>query len=190
MAQKSLDLGAIAPATDGSAEPRVVPPMRVEARPGPDDSFALLARRRQRPRRRDLVRVGQVFEEETPVLRVFVPLRLEASRNQPRRHRRRDLRVERHLLPPAVPAACQAFREPGLENERGRSARLQAIVDQTEFEQSSTTPLPARFPPRLRSRVRWSTRRSGEARSSGSRCARLPEQALSCVRLKKLRRGG
>ena len=132
MAQKSLDRGAIAPAPNGSAEPRIVPPMRVEAGPSPDDFFALLARRRQRPSRCDLMRVGQVFEEETPVLGLLVPLRLEASRNQPRRHRRRNLRVERHFLPPAVPAAGQAFRKPGLENEQVRSARLRAIIGQTE----------------------------------------------------------
>ena len=130
--EECVNRGGVAPAPYRYAEAWVVPPMRVEARPGPDDLLALLARRRQGPCRRDPMRVGQVFEKKAPVFRVLVPLRLEASRDHSGRHRGRNLGVERHFLPAAVPGAGQTFGKPGLEDERVRRASAGAIVAQAQ----------------------------------------------------------
>jgi hypothetical protein len=121
-----------------SARPRRNPstaaasPQPVEARPGPNEFLALLSRRRQRPCRCDLMRVGQVFETEAPMLGLLDPRRLEASRDQSVRHRGRNLCVERDFLPPAVPGAGQTLGKRGLEDERVRGASARAIVGQAQ----------------------------------------------------------
>src|SRR5689334_2121024 len=100
----------------------------MEPRPGANDGLTLAEGRREGPGRDDLVRFPKIFEEEPPIVRLFVPLRLEASGQDSRRRRGSDPRVELDLLPPAVPAASQAFRQARLDDERRRCARGVTLI--------------------------------------------------------------
>src|SRR5580704_4402284 len=126
--QKLIDGLGVTPASDRLAEARVVPPMRMEPRPGAKDDLALAESRRQRPSRNDLMRIPEVFEKEPPIVRLGVPLRLETPRQDTRRRCGGDLGVELDLLPSGVPASFEAFRQSRLEDERRRRARSSAFV--------------------------------------------------------------
>jgi hypothetical protein len=60
------------------------------------------------------VRVGQVFQQQMPVIRVIVPDGIEAARHQRRRHPGGNLRVERNLLAPRIPLRTGTFGHPSL----------------------------------------------------------------------------
>src|SRR3984957_7150403 len=120
--KKLMDGLGVTPASDRLAEARVVPPMRMEPRPGAKDNLALAESWRQRPSRNDLMRIPEVFEKEPPIVRLGVPLRLETPRQDTRRRCGGDLGVEVDLLPSGVPASFEAIRQSRLEDDRRRRA--------------------------------------------------------------------
>jgi hypothetical protein len=75
---------------------------------------------------------AEVFEQEPPTVGVGVPFRLETSRQETRRRRGRDLAIEFDLLPPAAPAAGEAFWQAGLEDQRLRRARGLALIGEAQ----------------------------------------------------------
>jgi hypothetical protein len=52
----------VEPVPDGGAQTKIIPPRGMEARPRPQDAFALLECWRQRPRCGYDVRIGEVFQ--------------------------------------------------------------------------------------------------------------------------------
>ena len=112
----------IRPRPDRDTETRIIPPRRMQTRPRVHDALALLDGRRQRPRRDDVVRLGQVFEQQVPLFRIRIADGVEAARHQPRRHRGRDCRVELDFAAAAARQTVVTAGEPGLEDQGVRRA--------------------------------------------------------------------
>jgi hypothetical protein len=106
----------------------------VEARVRLQNALALLHRRRQRPHGGDNVRIGEVLEQEMPVLRLHVVEGVEAARDEARRHCGGNLIVERDLLAACVPRTAGAVRVPGLEDDGARRAGGSGLVRQAQPE--------------------------------------------------------
>jgi len=69
-----------------------------------------------------------VFEQEPPMVGLGVVFHFETSRQEAGGRRGGDLAIEFDLLPSAVPAAGQALRQAGLEDERLRRASGLALI--------------------------------------------------------------
>ncbi|MGY3295328.1 hypothetical protein ACVWWP_008395 [Bradyrhizobium sp. LM3.6] len=110
------------PGADGLAETGMVPPGRVPSRERRDDRHRLIARRWQRPLRRNLMAVGEVFEQEMPGLALLVEMPVEAARHKPRRHCWRELRIEGHFVPAAICKRLCEVGMRGLQDQRLRGA--------------------------------------------------------------------
>jgi hypothetical protein len=61
--------------------------------------------------------VSEIFEQKMPFVTVRVPGRLEAARDQTRRHHGSKLRVERDLLAAGVKLRLHPLGQSGLEDE-------------------------------------------------------------------------
>ena len=89
----------------------------MEARPNGNNALALLQGRRHRPGCEREVRVGQVFEQQVPIVRVIVPGGIEAARHQRCRHLGGNLHVERDLLAARIPLRPYTLGHPSLQNK-------------------------------------------------------------------------
>jgi len=105
--RENLDLRIVRrqPGTDRDAKARIVPPLGVEARPRGYDPLTLVSRRRHRPQGERKMCVGQIFQQQVLVVRVFTPDGVKAARDQSRRHRGSNLRVKRDSLQPELQRA-------------------------------------------------------------------------------------
>ena len=74
------------PSPNRYAEARIIPPLRMKARPRTYDLPGVLHRRRKRPDRGDEMRVGEVFEKKMPLVRVRIPDAFEAAGGKALRH--------------------------------------------------------------------------------------------------------
>ena len=74
-----------------------------------------------------------------------VPFRLETSRQEAGRRRGGDLAIEFDLLPSAVPAAGQALRQAGLEDERLRRAGGLALIGEPQADDAGEHGRPRLF---------------------------------------------
>jgi len=113
---------------DRDTQPLVVPPGRVEAGEHGDDGTAQGLGRGQRPFRGDHVGVGEVLQQEMPVLALFGVV---AVGHQPGRSRGRHVSVKRHLAAARYqrPAGARHWQ---LEDQRRRRAVGGAFVGEPE----------------------------------------------------------
>jgi hypothetical protein len=123
-----LRLARVLPGADRGAEARIVPQRGMEARLRLDDALTVRDGRRNRPDRRDLMRVGEILQQQMPRIGVGIPLRLEAARREPHRHHVGDIPIERDFLAPAAPIRGHPLGQSGLEDQRARRLRGRAVV--------------------------------------------------------------
>ncbi|HEU5197607.1 MAG TPA: hypothetical protein VFW70_22905 [Methylomirabilota bacterium] len=119
----------VAPGANRDTQPRVVPPVRVEAGVGVHDPLALLEAGRHRPCRDDRVGVGQILEQQRARPTLGAADAVAAHQNTGRRHRR-DRRVETELAREEPTQDLVDIAARLLADERGRAGS--ALVAQAQ----------------------------------------------------------
>jgi hypothetical protein len=124
----------ILPGADRHAEPRVVPPCGLAARPRANDGLALRKGRRQGPAGRHRMRIREILQQQVPSAGGVIPGGVVTLRHDAWGHGGREVAIERHLVTAAQPGPTRALCQPGLQDKRRGRTRCRVGEDQAQPE--------------------------------------------------------